>query len=1375
VRKLKIFAAGWAVHTLQEKRPLHDFATFIPRMLHNQLIDLSSPMGASLRFLGEGRTLQAAALFSDASGFTALTEKLAQQANGAEKMCKIMNAFLTQMISIIDAFGGDVIKFAGDALLVVFPLDEAGLGRPGTFASMREATIKAAACACRLNQSMHQYKAFEDEMLTYTLSLHIGVGCGTLTALHLGGVFNRWEFVLSGPPIAQVATAEPLAVSGETCCSPEAWEHVSSVATGHAASADAEAKGFVIIDEIEPSVMHGVPPPPALPVTRAVAQLMKRYVPDSIAPKIEAGFIPKEGQMAEIREVSVLFINCLGLDLVASEGYDCAAATRAGVSLMQEVQKQVARHEGAVNKMLVDDKGTLLICALGLPPRPHSDDAFRAVSLALDIENRLQALRSDGSITSSVDASRSKPYTDASTSRSCASVSAMNAASRITGGPNSGLAPSNSHTQMGTASRVLGIDSSEATAVHQNLAHANSGLAASSIDEVSASEKAATPATTAAATATADATAASTTATTATTDATNATTVVPKPSAATAAVHPLLNSVSSVMSTVASNASNASNAASVVASPKLSQDNSYVLEGESAAHSHARDATDFSCTIGVASGHAFCGVVGSTTRREYTMMGDVVNLSARLMGHATKHNLRILTDSTTYKLTSGIVEYKVLEPQKLKGKQNKVPMYEPLRIVRQQKQTVSVMNEGRTTELSQLRTTMAMLHTFRAGGTILMLGERGSGKNYMVHKLKSDAENAGMRVVQGTSEVGGNTQVGDESRIDADDQSSLYKPWYSVMETIVSRLVELDVKRSSGKRKEEKVILDCLHRQLVLNSRLHQAAFAPELNHVIGRDLIKKPENYRPPHPTKRSQLRAELACALILELAEFEHFLVILYLHTGTSSTLPGFDNSAVAKTVDYSWKIANMLAKETHNRKPPQKTLLLCVVSRSAMFLHPKQEIEEVVALAKKKLPPLIDERIIKLEPLDRERRRQYLTDLLRVKYRIEGDEDVPEHLFTYVSDVAAGIPKHIDEVVKALKDAGELEVISSDAAAGGYRVLRVGQRKSLYEVEPPKKMVGSARQSFEALDQRHQIIVKYLSPMPAFTAGMLRGLIPESIATSSTELSVDLQDLVGHRVLDECPVIPESVQIHDATAKIAYEFSNKLMQQEVMKMLLEEQRQAVHDHLELLRNNVAMMREREASTSTDLYLREHSPTRARNASERRMSWVALLSAFNEKRGEKSARFLSEKSRRSSEPDKGSTNNLLRGPTSSNEPTVDETQKSPSPLFSWMPNIGKIPSRVTGRRSSDPGRSANSAEAGGVQTVTGEAVGAEAATAKAKPYRKKSLLISQWSANLAATVSRAVTFGNHSFKRERHSSPTTQTAAASAPAAGSLRSERT
>ena len=49
---------------------------------------------------------------------------------------------------------------------------------------------------------------------------------GAMTALHVGGVLDRWEFVLAGPPMEQVNTAEPLAASGQTCLSEEAWRHV---------------------------------------------------------------------------------------------------------------------------------------------------------------------------------------------------------------------------------------------------------------------------------------------------------------------------------------------------------------------------------------------------------------------------------------------------------------------------------------------------------------------------------------------------------------------------------------------------------------------------------------------------------------------------------------------------------------------------------------------------------------------------------------------------------------------------------------------------------------------------------------------------------------------------------------------------------------------------------------------------------------------------------------------------------------------------------------------------------------------------------------------------------------------------------------------
>ena len=132
---------------------------------------------------------------------------------------------------------------------------------------------------------------------------------------------------------------------------------------------------------------------PPLVVNRDVAQLMRRYVPDAVVPKLDAGI--RDVHIAELREVSVLFINCHGVALAAdgAEG-SLKTVTQDGTKLMKRVQKLVTQYEGSVNKMLVDDKGTLIICALGLPPRPHPDDPTRAVGLALDLVSAMRRMRS---------------------------------------------------------------------------------------------------------------------------------------------------------------------------------------------------------------------------------------------------------------------------------------------------------------------------------------------------------------------------------------------------------------------------------------------------------------------------------------------------------------------------------------------------------------------------------------------------------------------------------------------------------------------------------------------------------------------------------------------------------------------------------------------------------------------------------------------------------------------------------------------------------------------------------------------------------------------------------------------------------------------
>src|SRR6056297_225216 len=71
------------------------------------------------------RRVEGALVSADISGFTALSERLAAYGReGAEELTLLLNQCFGGMIEIIDAYGGDVLKFGGDALLVLFDGDD---------------------------------------------------------------------------------------------------------------------------------------------------------------------------------------------------------------------------------------------------------------------------------------------------------------------------------------------------------------------------------------------------------------------------------------------------------------------------------------------------------------------------------------------------------------------------------------------------------------------------------------------------------------------------------------------------------------------------------------------------------------------------------------------------------------------------------------------------------------------------------------------------------------------------------------------------------------------------------------------------------------------------------------------------------------------------------------------------------------------------------------------------------------------------------------------------------------------------------------------------------------------------------------------------
>src|SRR5205085_2000593 len=75
-------------------------------------------MGGQIR-RGHTETMNAAIWLSDLRGFTALSDRLP-----AETVVEILNRYFDCQVTAIRDHGGEVLKFMGDGLLAVFPIDE---------------------------------------------------------------------------------------------------------------------------------------------------------------------------------------------------------------------------------------------------------------------------------------------------------------------------------------------------------------------------------------------------------------------------------------------------------------------------------------------------------------------------------------------------------------------------------------------------------------------------------------------------------------------------------------------------------------------------------------------------------------------------------------------------------------------------------------------------------------------------------------------------------------------------------------------------------------------------------------------------------------------------------------------------------------------------------------------------------------------------------------------------------------------------------------------------------------------------------------------------------------------------------------------------
>ncbi|RYG70204.1 hypothetical protein EON64_00810 [archaeon] len=329
----------------------------------------------------------------DISGFTRLSGQFcALGKEGIDGLQQATNGYMGKLVEVIYQHGGDIIKFAGDAIICVFVEKEVkeSLRTSGTGISC--GTLSSSEVSVDVCKQVMVCAMTLREICTDNLTVHVALSCGELCLGIVGGHSDKFECLISGSCLMEMSQCLDDTKSKEVAVSASFAKLVGAHALLDFGGLKLSSGNYLLRfmptlnlprlladnSEEEEAVVDYV----IMSSKPEYMRLVNMFVPLPVSLAFESGGLR---YLAEIREVTAMFMKWDSYDL---EGNRDIITLH---SPFLQIQAIVAEQGGFIRQFLVDDKGCVLIACWGVHTASYLNNATRALASAVNIRDLFES------------------------------------------------------------------------------------------------------------------------------------------------------------------------------------------------------------------------------------------------------------------------------------------------------------------------------------------------------------------------------------------------------------------------------------------------------------------------------------------------------------------------------------------------------------------------------------------------------------------------------------------------------------------------------------------------------------------------------------------------------------------------------------------------------------------------------------------------------------------------------------------------------------------------------------------------------------------------------------------------------------------------